>query len=219
MKNGLDHKDYGLLTTADRALIEAKSRANRLGFTVLLVFFRDLGRFPRNVSEIDGNWIKELATRFNLEGVLDYATIINGRTAERYRAEIRLRFGFREATVNDADILTDWLRDHAVADAFGDFEKIVAIFELRCRELAIELASADRIERIVRASINAHDEKFYSHIYGRLSPIRCNELDNLLRSNQEVIDQTTEEKAINTSAVILQLRNNPGRPKLYPTAH
>lgn len=81
---------------------------------------------------------KELASRFNLEGALDYATIINGRTAERYRAEIRLRFGFREATVNDADMLTDWLRDHAVADAYGDFEKLVAIFELRCRELAIE---------------------------------------------------------------------------------
>lgn len=26
-----------------------------------------------------------------------------------------------------ADMLIDWLRDHAVADAFGDFEKLVAI--------------------------------------------------------------------------------------------
>ena len=138
----------------------------------------------------------------------------NGRTTERYRAEIRLRFGFREATVNDADMLTDWLRDHAVVDAYGDFEKLFAIFELRCRELAIELPSADRIERIVRASINAHDEKFYSRIYARLSPIACAELDNLLRLNREAFDQTTEEKTINTSAVILQLRNNPGRPNL-----
>ncbi len=111
-------------------------------------------------------------------------------------------------------MLTDWLRDHAVADAFGDFEKLFAIFELRCRELAIELPSADRIERIVRASINAHDEKFYSRIYGRLSPITCTQLDDLLRSNKEVTDEVTEEKAINTSAVILQLRNNPGRPNL-----
>ena len=214
MKNGLDHVDYWLLTQIDEALIAAKSRVNRLGFAVLLMFFRDRGRFPRIESEIDGNWVKELASRFNLEGTLDHTTIINGRSAERYRAEIRLRFGFREATVNDADMLTDWLCDHAVADAFGDFEKLFAIFELRCRELAIELPSADRIERIVRASINAHDEKFYSRIYARLSPITCTQLDDLLRSNKEATDQVTEEKATNTSAVILQLRNNPGRPNL-----
>ncbi len=181
MKNGLDHEDYWLLTPLDEALIAAKSRANRLGFAVLLVFFRDRGRFPRIGSEIDGNWVKELASQFNLEGALDYGTIINGRTAERYRAEIRLRFGFREATVNDADILIDWLRDHAVADAFGDIEKLVTILELRFCELAIELPSADRIERIVRASINAHDEKFYSRIYARLSPITCIQLDDLLQ--------------------------------------
>lgn len=80
--------------------------------------------------------------------------------------------------------------------------------------LAIELPSADRIERIVRASINAHDEKFYSYIYARLSPITCTQLDDLLRSNKEATDQVTEEKSINRSAVILQLRNNPGRPNL-----
>jgi hypothetical protein len=115
-----------------------------------------------------------------------------------------LRFGFREATVNDADMLTDWLCDHAAADAFGDFEKLFVIFELRCRELAIELPSANRIERIVRASINAHDEKFYSRIYARLSPITYTQLDDLLRSNKEATDQVTEEKATNTSAVILK---------------
>jgi hypothetical protein len=97
LKNGLDHVDYWLLIPVDEALIAAKSRANRLGFAVLLMFFRDRGRFPRIESEIDKNWVKELASQFNLEGALDHAAIINGRTAERYRAEIRLRFGFREA--------------------------------------------------------------------------------------------------------------------------
>jgi hypothetical protein len=34
------------LTPADHALIAAKSRANRLSFAVLLLFFRERGRFP-----------------------------------------------------------------------------------------------------------------------------------------------------------------------------
>ena len=67
-----------------------------------------------------------------------------------------------------------------MADAAGDFSKLVEIFEFRCRELAIELPAADRIERIVRASINAHDERFYARIYTRLSPDTCTKLNNLL---------------------------------------
>ena len=34
------------LTPADLTLVMAKGRANRLGFAVLLLFFREHGRFP-----------------------------------------------------------------------------------------------------------------------------------------------------------------------------
>jgi hypothetical protein len=44
----------------------AKSRANWLGFAILLVFFRDRGRFPRAESEIDRNRVEELARQLNL---------------------------------------------------------------------------------------------------------------------------------------------------------
>ena len=45
--------DGWVLTPADRAAIVAKSRANRLTFAVLLLFFRTRGRFPRNVEEVE----------------------------------------------------------------------------------------------------------------------------------------------------------------------
>ena len=61
-----------------------------------------------------------------------------GRTARRLRAEIRVRFGFREATVADADTLTAWLRDHAAAETRGEMEAMVERLEVRCRALAIE---------------------------------------------------------------------------------
>jgi hypothetical protein len=35
------------------------------------------------------------------------------RTWKRHRAEIRALFGYREATVADAEVLEDWLRDQA----------------------------------------------------------------------------------------------------------
>jgi hypothetical protein len=41
------------LTPADHALVAAKSRANRLRFAVMLLFFRDRGRFPRGADLLD----------------------------------------------------------------------------------------------------------------------------------------------------------------------
>jgi len=41
------------LTSADHALVVAKSQDNRLSFAALLLFFRNHGRFPRTKTEID----------------------------------------------------------------------------------------------------------------------------------------------------------------------
>ena len=96
-------------------------------------------------------WVKELASQLQIEAKLDYAAITNGRTVERYRYEIRSRFGFREATVADAQMLTDWLCDYAVAEKGGNLETLIEIFEARCRELAIEPPTLDT-HRTNRAS-------------------------------------------------------------------
>jgi hypothetical protein len=86
---------------------------------------------------------------------MDGKAFLVGRTAERIRSEIRVRFGFREATVADADTLTEWLRDHVAAEAGGEIEPMVARLETRCRELAIEPPTAERVERIARAALSA----------------------------------------------------------------
>jgi hypothetical protein len=49
------------LTPPDLALVMTKHHGNRLGFAVLLAFFRDRGRFPRTAGEIDPSVVEELA--------------------------------------------------------------------------------------------------------------------------------------------------------------
>jgi hypothetical protein len=49
------------LTPPDLALVIAKHHGNRLGFAVLLAFFRSCGRFPRIASEIDPLLVEEIA--------------------------------------------------------------------------------------------------------------------------------------------------------------
>ena len=168
------------LTPADHALVAVKGRANRLSFAVLLLFFREHGRFPSDGSEIDRRMVGEVAQQIHVPAPVDDALNLSGRTAERHRAEIRALFGYREATVADAKALEDWLRDQAaVVGAVPDH--LVARLEARCRELSIEPPSADRVDRIVRAAIRAHEERLYAGIRDRLTPETRARLEALLQ--------------------------------------
>jgi Enoyl-(Acyl carrier protein) reductase len=59
---------------------------------------------------------------------------------------------------------------------------MVERLEARCRELAIEPPTEERVERIVRAALRAHEDRFHSSIYDRLSPIVRGRLNALLGS-------------------------------------
>ena len=211
---GTNLPDRWTLTPADHTLVAAKSRANRLGFAVLLLFFRERGRFPLVSSEIDRQMVCEVAQQIDVPVPEDQTLNLTGRTAERHRAEIRALFGYREATVADAEALEDWLRDQvAVVGAVPDH--LVARLEARCREMSIEPPSADRVDRIVRAAIHAHDERLYAGILDRLTlPIRAR-LEALLRPASGVGAGSGNDELLGTApALLLQLRGDPGRPSL-----
>ena len=202
------------LTPADHVLIAAKSRANRLGFAVLLLFFREHGRFPAEGSEIDRPTVCEVARQVHEPAPEDHVLNLSGRTAERHRAEIRALFGYREATVADAAALEAWLREQAaVVGAVPDH--LVARLEARCRELAIEPPSADRVDRIVRAAIRAHEERLYARIRARLSQETRVRLEALLQPGSDPESGSDGDGQPGMApALLLQLRGDPGRPSL-----
>ena len=209
--------DPWALAPAERELVLTKKRANRLGFAILLTFFRERGRFPRDEAEVQAQGIAALSKQIDVAMPVDGETFLTGRTAERVRSEIRLRFGFREATVADAEMLTTWLRDHVAGEVSGETEPMVERLEARCRELAIEPPTADRIERIVRAARHAHEERLHCAVYERLSPAMRERLDALLRPNKagdENHDENQEDAAGSAPAILLKLRGSPGRPSL-----
>jgi hypothetical protein len=60
-------------------------------------------------------------------------------------------------------------------------DHVMARLEARCRELTIEPPSADRVERIVRAAIRAHEERLYARIRARLTRETRARLEALLQ--------------------------------------
>ena len=168
------------LTAADYALVMAKNGANRLGFALLLLFYRAHGQFPKKPTEIEAGSVARVARQLGVEpnGHDEYDTA--SRTWKRHRAEIRALAGFRAATVADAELLEGCLRDQVAAIGAAP-DQLAALLETRCRELSIEPPSADRVDRIIRAAIHAHDERFHAAILDRLAPATRGRLEALLR--------------------------------------
>ena len=125
------------------------------------------------------------------------------RTLKRYRAEIRARFGTRQATVRDADDLVGWLRDHVVATT-RDIDDLASGLEAQCRTLGLEPPSARRARRIARSAVRAYDEQFCARIHGHLPIAARARLDALLRPRAPTP----------AAAPIVWLRSDPGRPSL-----
>ena len=211
---GLDG-DVWRLTSADRALIAAKSRANRLRFAVMLLFFRDHGRFPRAAEEVDAAAIAALASDLGVPVPWEPVTFDStDRTLERQRAEIRTLFDFREATVADAATLGTWLRDHAVAQS-RDHDRLAAELQARCRALRIEPPTPERIERIVRGAVRAYEERLTSTIHGKLSPEVRGRLDALLHPVSGRPDDDADEPSASGARALLNfVRGDPGRASL-----
>ena len=161
--------DQWALAPAERELVMTKNRATWLGFAILLTFFRERGRFPRDGAEVAAQSIAVLCQQLAVPTPVDGEAFPTGRTAARRRAEIRGRFGFREAPVADAEMLTVWLCDHVAGEGSGAIEPMIERLEARCRELAIEPPTPDRGERIARTALHTHEDRFHNGVYDRLA--------------------------------------------------
>lgn len=215
MPDSNSDKDQWILTPAEHTLVMSKNRANQLGFAILLTFFRKRGRFPRDESEIETQGIALLSQQLEVPMPIDGEAILTGRTAERLRAEIRVRFGFREATFADAERLTAWLRDHVAGEVGGDIEPMIARLEACCKELSIEPPTPDRMDRIARSALRAHEDRFHNAVYKRLSPEQRENLDALLRPEKFGSENSEQDDVTgSTPALLLKLRGHPGRPSL-----
>ncbi|MGE5532679.1 MAG: Tn3 family transposase, partial [Bacteroidota bacterium] len=105
--------------------------------------------------------------------------------------------------------------DHVAGEVGGELEPLIERLETCCRELAIEPPTADRVERIARTALRAHEDRFHAGVYERLSSATCERLDALLRPDRADGDDPTQDDAAgNAPAVLLKLRGSPGRPSL-----
>jgi hypothetical protein len=138
----------------ERALVDAKHGASRLGFAVLLKHYTRHGRFPTGRAELPDAAIEFIARLLQVPYVVGIGAYEwTGRSIERHRAQIRQHLGFRECSVAGAEQLSAWLAEH-VAERERRPERVRDALLARCRGERIEppAPSADRAHRQIGAA-------------------------------------------------------------------
>jgi hypothetical protein len=96
--------EHFTLVESERALLANKTGASRLGFAVLLKCFSLEARFPAKKQEIPKSVVSYIATQVEVLPPQWRQYKWTGRTIEYHRGQIRVFFGFREATVADSTL-------------------------------------------------------------------------------------------------------------------
>ncbi|MFS0635990.1 Tn3 family transposase [Mesobacillus foraminis] len=198
--------DHFILMPDEQELIQLKRGNTKLGFAVMFKFFQYEARFPHTKGEIPKTVIEYIAKQLEMNPDIFSEYDWNGRTITYHRSEIRTYFGFREATLQDVDLMTDWLCKHVLYHSH-EFNYVEDKLYQQYRELKIEPPTPDRVERLIRSATYSYEDQFFTSIYQRLSSQTCEGLDRLI-NHLEKVDDTSEAKEAFT---FYELKSDPGR--------
>ena len=189
--------EHWTLLPDELSLVGNKTGPTRLGFAIQLKAFQLEGHFPNNKSDNPQTVIDYVAKQVNVGSDVFTSYEWAGRTARYHRAQIREFFGFREATVEDAEALVEWLaQQELVLDT--TLEALLATAYDRCRALRLEPPTPERMHRLTRSAIRLAEKRFTETILGRLPEAILDGLDAMLeevQTNPEAAnDETNEER-------------------------
>lgn len=204
-------------------LLGNKTGATRLGFALLLKCFQLEGRFPTAKHEIPRSVVDYVAHQLKVDSALFTEYDWDGRTITNHRTQIREHFEFRDATLADAEEVTNWLVSTGQA-AVPHLERLKAVVYARFRELRLLPPTPDRIERLIHSACAEASQQFFTDTFARLSDTSRTRLDALLTSSldakegdgEDAPDETGEDAEEDGETIPLDqvtwhdLKLNPG---------
>ena len=178
-------------------LIKSKNTdKNKLAFAVLLKYFQLEGRYPKNKIVISPDLINSLAAQLNINKVCIEKIEWQGRSIERFRREIRNHFGFREATLEDSELLKNYLIQNVLQNALTVRQCIEYAYHY-LRNQKIEPFTTKELERHIRSAYRTYEQQLFSSIHNQLSDDVKKSIYDLLigdiDSDEDNLEETTSE--------------------------
>src|SRR5947209_11548299 len=178
--------EHWTLDVEDRALLDNKTGATRLGFAVLLKFFRRENRFPQHKNEVPALVITFLATQVGVDATAYMQYAWQGRTIEYHRAQIREALGFRESSVADGEQMQQWLITEVLPQEHQD-ERLREQAYAWFRRMHLEAPTPDRLTRLIRSAAHTFEQQFYDATLTSLPEASQAALEALLATPGEIV--------------------------------
>ncbi|MGC4858779.1 Tn3 family transposase [Micromonospora sp. DT41] len=196
------------LVDADHELLVGKHDVPRLSCAVMVKFFEIEGRFPRHVGEVPPAAVDYLARQLGLTAGEQARFEVTGRSAERFRTQIRDAFGFRVFARGDEDKMIAWLAEQVCPSELNEDRQRDAVLA-RCR--AEKLEPPGRMDRIVGAANRIADARFCADTTARLPADATAALWAVLGDDQD--DEPDDADAVTGGGVSFfnELKADPGK--------
>ena len=168
------------LTNNEIEFIETfRSEVNRQAAAVLLKSLNYLGFFPDGFNEVPEQVKTFIARALNsLWDVTDLYDWLSS-AKDRHYSQIREFSGWRSATGEDKEKLSQWLEENAAGE-IGSEEALFETAVRRFQYLRIELPSRKELERLTSTVWNNTFQTIYRNIDEKLNSEQKQKLDELL---------------------------------------
>lgn len=160
-----------------------RGERNQLLFGVMISYYRKHIRFPaKDDNPIPLELFKQVANELNISLISDLS--FEGRTAERYRNEIRSLIGYREAIETDSIKLINYLKEDILPQNLSDelvYEQVRLYFEKE----KIEMFKEKQLQRYIKSAKFQFEEHLISAVYNSLTKDQCLLIDEILKEQDK----------------------------------
>jgi len=186
------------ITIKERELLATRTDCNQLGLMVLLQYFIYEGRFPEMKIDIPKAVITFIAKQLKIKSCLFWEYKLDSKTIKNHKAIIRDFMGFKEASLDYIEPVTDlFINKHVCTDK----EKVKEDLYIHFKQKKLEPFTDQRMERLAITICSRSENNLIDEKYSLLTRSMKNSIDKLISSN-------TEE------SFLQKLKTDPGRVSL-----
>ena len=143
------------------ALLDNRTKENKLGFALIFKYFQITSFFPKEISDIPKAIIFHIAKQINVASKIAQSYKWNKKSFEAYRRQIRDYLGFRKFRKEDIYKIKKWLMDIVLLEGNQSISYLQDKIYKYLNENKIEPFSSDQSEKYIFSALNSFEKELF----------------------------------------------------------
>ncbi len=159
--------EFWTLLDEDHELLVGERGAGAMAFALELKYYSRHGKFPLGRADFTSEIVEFVSKQLGIEVAELDKYVWSGSTVDYHRSQIRAHLGFRVATVNDQEKLTEWLAKNVACSKRRE-DRVKAELLAQLRTERIEPPTPGRVIRMVRSALRTAEHNWTLRIAARV---------------------------------------------------